>query len=179
MLSKLKSGGTALLGFVFIVALLAVVGLLIEGAGWITAKIYPWIQLFAVLAVAVLFLVLLPLSAFKKTRTFAATSTMYVSLFLGLRLWMDGLLTTLAFWGVGGVVVGLFLAGVGVVPVGMLAALFHAEWARLFDLIIFTALTFGARYFAFWLAAKIDRDAELEAQRQILIDVPYTLDQEV
>jgi hypothetical protein len=176
LLNKLKSGGTAVLGVLIIVALLALVGLVIEGAGWVTAKVFPWVQFFAVLALAVMVLVLLPLSAFKKTRPFAAMCILYISFLLGLRLWMDGLLATLTFWGVGGVIVGLLFAGVGVVPVGMLAALFHGQWAQLIDLIAFTFFTFGARFFAIWLGSKIDRDAQIEADKKSFMEITGTLD---
>jgi hypothetical protein len=89
---------------------------------------------------------------------------------------MDGLLATLTFWGVGGVIVGLLFAGVGVVPVGMLAALFHGQWAQLIDLIAFTFFTFGARFFAIWLGSKIDRDAQIEADKKSFMEITGTLD---
>ena len=179
LLNKLKSGGTVVLGFLAIVGLLAIAGLVIEGAGWITAKVYPWVQFFSVLALAIMVLVLLPLSAFRKTRPFAAMCILYISFLLGLRLWMDGLLTTLTFWGVGGVIIGLLFAGVGVVPVGILAALFHGAWPHSISLIVFTLLTLGARFFAVWLGMKIDRDAEIEADKKAFLEITGTLDPEI
>ena len=58
------------------------------------------------------------------------------------------------------VIIGLCFAGIGVLPIGILAALFHAKWSALFELIMLTILTFGSRLFALWLAAKIDAEAE-------------------
>jgi hypothetical protein len=59
-----------------------------------------------------------------------------------------------SFMGTWAVITGLCFAGIGVVPVGMLAALFHGMWARLAELIVLIVLTFGSRFFAAWLAAK-------------------------
>lgn len=67
---------------------------------------------------------------------------------------MDGLLVTLSTWGVVAVIIGLCFMGVGVVPIGMLAALFHGQWEELFDLIILIVLTFGCRFFSIWLDEK-------------------------
>ena len=56
-------------------------------------------------------------------------------------------------WGFAGLVLGLLLAGGGVVPVALLAALFHSEWSVLFALVLGIALTFGTRFFGLWLMA--------------------------
>jgi GAF domain-containing protein len=45
---------------------------------------------------------------------------------------------------------------VGIVPVGMLAALVQGDWADLIVFVIFIILTFGLRALAFWLATKAD-----------------------
>jgi len=48
-------------------------------------------------------------------------------------------------WGMFAVIVGLFIAGVGVVPIAILASLIHTEWLILIQLIILLGLTFGSR----------------------------------
>ena len=70
-------------------------------------------------------------------------------------------------WGMVGVIIGLVIAGVGVVPVAMLAALLHGEWQALIVFVIFIVLTFGLRALGFWLAKKVDeRAARLSFQRE-------------
>jgi TPR repeat protein len=56
-----------------------------------------------------------------------------------------------------GVFVGIFMGGVGIVPLGMLASLFNGDWYAIGILVFGLALTFGARIIAIMLAAWIDR----------------------
>ena len=63
-----------------------------------------------------------------------------------------GLLLTLALWGVLAVIIGLFLFGVGVVPIAMLATLFNGMWLELGLLFLAVILTFGCRLLGIVLA---------------------------
>ncbi|MDR3739489.1 MAG: hypothetical protein P4L40_10760 [Terracidiphilus sp.] len=156
MIEKLKSAGAVVIGFlIFVVALLAI-GLLIGGAGWVSERLLPWFSVASLIALLVIVFILLPLSAFRTTRGFAALVIMYLSFLFGVTVWMEGLLTTLSIWGTGAVVFGLFLGGVGVVPIAMLATLFHGLWGRLGELIGLVVITFGCRFFALWIASKAD-----------------------
>ena len=58
-----------------------------------------------------------------------------------------------------GVIIGLAFAGVGIVPVAMLAELLYGEWQVLFGFVILIVLTFGLRALGFWLAKKVDERA--------------------
>jgi uncharacterized protein YacL len=67
-----------------------------------------------------------------------------------------------------GVIIGLMIAGVGIVPVGMLAVLLQGEWQALIAFVILILLTFGLRALGFWLAKKVDeRTARLSFQREM------------
>jgi hypothetical protein len=69
---------------------------------------------------------------------------------------LEGLLLTLAIWGVGAVFIGLFLAGVGVVPIAMLATLLKGMWGPLIELVLLTIMTFGSRIGAMSLAESLE-----------------------
>ena len=56
-----------------------------------------------------------------------------------------GLLLTWMLWGGFAVMIGLFLCGVGVVPMAMLATLFSGMWLELGLLFLAIVLTFGTR----------------------------------
>ena len=56
-----------------------------------------------------------------------------------------GLLLTLDLWGGCAAVIGLFLLGIGVVPIAMLATLFNGMWIELGLLVLAVVLTFGLR----------------------------------
>jgi hypothetical protein len=157
MFEKLKSLGFGVLGLIAITAMLFLVGLLIGGASWLSNHLLPWFMLASTITFIVLILILLPLSAFRHTRSFAAVAILYASFLFGVTVWMDGLLTTEALWGTWAVIVGLCFAGVGIVPIGMLAALFHGKWSVLGELIVFTVLTFASRFYAIWLGEHDER----------------------
>lgn len=159
MNEKLKSVGTVALGLIFFLGLLIVIGLLIGGVAWVSSRLLPWLSIASVFAFALLILVLLPLSAIRATRSFAAVTILYISYLFGATVWIEGLLTTLSLWGGWAVIVGLFFAGVGVVPVGMLAALFHKQWWQFLELVGLIILTFGCRIYALWISQIVDEAA--------------------
>ena len=110
-----------MMGVLVFAAFIMVPILLISGGSVVAPKIYPFLDGAAVIALIVDVLVLLPLLAFRRTRTASAAAIYFSSYIFGFVTWLQGFIVTLYFWGVIGVVVGLFIAGVGVVPIAMLA----------------------------------------------------------
>lgn len=88
-------------------------------------SLYTWTLDIAELAIAVCFVVLAPLSLFRRTRGISALGYLVASYLFGVNLFIFGIIVTLSEWGVVALVIGLFLAGVGVVPVALLASIFH------------------------------------------------------
>ena len=83
----------------------------------------------------------------------------FVSSYLfGAALWLTGVAVVYDYWGFFGLILGLLMAGVGVVPLGMLAAALHGAWLEVVNFVVVVGLTFGTRFFALYLASKIDRD---------------------
>lgn len=70
----------------------------------------------------------------------------------GLASWIYGLLVTLALWGWIAIIIGLILGGVGVIPIGMLASLFHGRWDIFFTLLMLIVITYGTRMVALALS---------------------------
>jgi hypothetical protein len=90
-------------------------------------------------------LVLVPFAFISTTRP-RALFWMYIGSFVyGVAAWMLGLVITLEYWGVFAVLLGLVLLGVGVVPLGFLAALFHTDWTAVLGMLVLLILTFGTR----------------------------------
>ncbi|MBK8384258.1 MAG: hypothetical protein IPL11_00660 [Candidatus Accumulibacter sp.] len=83
------------------------------------------------------------------------------SYIFGFVLWICSFLLVLDLWGMFAVVVGLLMAGIGIVSVAILAALFHADWESLGGLAIMIGATFGVRFLSVWLASKADREREV------------------
>jgi hypothetical protein len=150
---KLKNIGGCLLGAVGFAALLTLTVLFFLGAERVSVHMLPWLWHGCTIAIAIL-LVLLPLSAIKRARGFTSATIFVISFIFGISAWMDGLLVTLSTWGVVAAIIGLCIGGIGVVPLGILAALFHGQWEQMFELIILIVLTFGCRFFSVWLDGK-------------------------
>jgi len=94
-------------------------------------------------------------------RGFAAMGFLISSFVFGVILWILSLLYTLDTWGAVAAIIGIFLMGVGIVPVALLAALFHADWSSIGSLAILIVATFGVRMLSLWLAAKADRERQI------------------
>ena len=147
-------GGLLIMG-AFLVVGVVITLLFIFGAAWASSKLLP---LFAVLTWAglgIVVFILLPLAIPRATRGFSSVALFIASYVFGATLWMEGLLLTLAIWGVGAVFIGLFLAGVGVVPIAMLATLLKGMWGPLIELVLLTIMTIGSRIGAVSLAESL------------------------
>src|SRR5258708_11689438 len=91
---------------------------------------------------------------------------MVASYFFGACFWFLSLLLTYQLWGIGAVIFGLVVMGMGIVPGGLAATVFHGEWGHLLDLVILVITMFGTRLFAFWLATKADADQPAKTEIQ-------------
>jgi hypothetical protein len=159
--------------FLLALAVAAVLGLLsfifIYGAEFVSAWTLPYMA--SAIRVAMLVCIfMLPLSLIHKARLVTATGFMISSYVFGICAWMLGLLTTLHYWGVIGVIVGLAIAGLGVVPVAMLAAAIHTSWDEVLFLAVALIFTYGARMLALWIGAKYD----IEEERRKMPDLKRT-----
>jgi hypothetical protein len=152
----LKKLGNYALGAAFFVALFAVPFLFIKGAVWASEHLLEPLITIAWWVLGVTVVVGLPLAIFKRMRAFVAVAILYSSFVYGLLAWLTGFVITYTYWGVFGVVLGLFFAGVGVVPFGLLASAFHG-WNGFVPLLVLVVLTFGTRIGAFALATSADK----------------------
>ena len=165
-MNALKSAGMVFLGIAAFIAL-AILGLVfLYGAVWVSAHIFEYVIIGALIAFAVCIFILTPLSFFHKTRIVPMFGFMVCSYVFGLCTWILGLLTAYIYWGIGGIFIGLVLGGIGVVPIGILAALFHPDWGTALMLVVASVFTFGARGIALWLGHVEDR---VEEKRRLKI----------
>ncbi len=142
--------------FLFIAAILFVLAclgiLFIEGSVWVGEHMLPWLEPFMWAVLVVNAVVGAPLALFARTRALAATIFIIASWIYGLTLWFWALVLTYTIWGVVAVFIGLFLLGVGVVPVAMLATVIDGQVATTAQLLLLTVVTFGARRIGMLLA---------------------------
>jgi len=177
MLKKLGNGalgaGYIALGAAFFVATLALPVLFIKGAMWASGHLLGPLVTLGWWVLAVTFLVALPLAISKRMRGSVAIAIMYSSFVYGLIAWLTGFVITYDYWGIFGVVFGLFFFGVGVVPLGLLASAFHG-WDGFVPLLVLVVLTFGSRIGAFALASSAEnnsRDWESDPEWELALAV--------
>lgn len=154
MKDALKSVGSFILGICFFVGMTLLAVMLVKGGVWLSERVYPWLVVLTAIALLVVILVLLPLAIFRRTRAFAGGGIYIASFVFGLTLWVWSLLTSYTLWGIGGTTIGLLLGGIGVVPIAILASLFHGLWSMAGQLLLVTAITFGTRFFGLHLMTK-------------------------
>jgi hypothetical protein len=145
-LKKIANASLGLLipvGFIILLFLFAVT---IRGMVWASDKALPWLVAAGWIAIAICLFVLSPLCIFRKTRPWAGIGFAYASLVFGLELWAYSCLFVVYKWGYVGLGIGLLFAGVGVVPMAFVAAILHAEWSALLEIVLGLCLTFGTRY---------------------------------
>lgn len=113
-------------------------------------------------------LVLLVFALIPKARG-AIGLIIYISSYLyGLSAWIYGLAVTLALWGWLAVIIGMILGGIGVVPIGLLATMFHGEWSIFWTLLFTAVLTYGSRIVGHTL---VNSSASLSKNDGDIIDV--------
>lgn len=159
MKETLKTVGSFFVGLLFLVGCVLVALLFINGGAWLSDMVYPWLVGLSVLAAAVSVLVFLPLAAFRKTRGFSGAGFYATSYVFGATLWVWSFLLTYALWGGIALFIGLFFAGVGVVPIAMLATAFKGMWPFCGQLMLLLVITFGTRLFGAFLIAKAEEHA--------------------
>jgi hypothetical protein len=157
MKEKFQNIGYTLLGIGIFVGIILLAVFFIKGGLWLSELLYPWLSLISAIAFFVCLFILLPLAIFRKTRAFSGLGLFIASYVFGATLWVWGFLLTYVLWGVVALFIGLFLAGIGVVPIAMLATLFNGEWSILGQLVLLLIFTFGTRMLGYHLVEKAEQ----------------------
>jgi hypothetical protein len=93
-----------------------------------------WVPFVVGITTAVCIFILAPLGIFRATRGFAGIGLVGASWMLGAILWIYGAIATFIYWGLIGLIVGLVVAGIGVVPMGFLALALQSQWEWFWNL---------------------------------------------
>lgn len=122
-------------------------------------SIYVFMQpIFGIASMLVIF-VFIPLGLFKRTRGFSAGALMISSFIFGFTTWLFSAAVTFGLLGWFWLIVGLLFAGLGVAPLGIIAALLNGLGSAAFGIVFGLFLTIGSRI----LANHWGKRAELEA----------------
>lgn len=165
--ARVKSFGGMVFGFAMLIGLLAFGITLLSGVAAFSVWVFRWTIPVFTWALAISVVILAPLALIPRTRGYSAIGFIIASFALGAVLWLWGMAYTYSAWGMLGVIVGLFLLGVGVLPVAMLAALFDGDWGNLTMFIVTGGLMLGLRILASWLAEKADERTRAASQMTV------------
>ncbi len=154
-MNTLKSIGGTLLGIAVFVGIIVATILFFTFGAKAAFTISPFVNWLAgVLFIINLFVLLF--APIPKVRGVAGLIVYISSYAYGLSAWIYGLAVTLAFWGWLAVIIGIFLGGIGVVPIGMLTSIFNGRWDIFWTLLLTIVLTYGARIIGYALANSVD-----------------------
>ena len=124
-----------------------------ETLATIAVKTYSFLLPISWLVLVIAIFVLIPMALFKNTRRQAGTGIFMASWLFGLTTWTLGATITFATYGWVGLLIGLFLMGVGVVPIAIFAAFFSLKSMSLgVSLIVMSVIVYAARVFGVALA---------------------------
>lgn len=122
-----------------------------------TLSAYRFLLPMAWVVFGISIVVLLPLCAWRKTRSSAAGWLLASSYVIGLTTWFLGAGITFASFGWFGLVIGLLVLGVGVVPLGIMGAFFKLDANGLAtSMLVMLIVTFGMRFAAAYFTEKSD-----------------------
>lgn len=120
-------GGCLALIVIAIIGLVLLVMLLRE-TPWITKNFYPWTVQAAKIALFFVVPTCSVLAFFKKYRGLGGLGLALSSYVIGFSLWVWSLIVAYSLAGVFWIIVGLLFAGLGVIPIAIIAAALKAQW---------------------------------------------------
>lgn len=126
--------------------------------------IAQWMALPFIWAMAILILILAPLSAFRKLRALTQSGFMIVGTVLFSILTCVSPVYVGHTWGDFWVFVGFFITFIGCIPFGFLAALFTGDWPMLILYVICLSSLFGSAY------AALIQHKELDGKTKLPVD---------
>src|SRR4030065_2757888 len=156
MYDKLKSIGWTIIGTGIVLAMIMLTIFFIKGGVWLASKVLPWLQVIMWVVFTLDILIILSLGIFKKTKGASGIALFLSSFVYGLTLWLWGLLLTYMIWGIVPVIIGLFIMGVGVVPIALLAVAIEGDWAIFWQLILLLVITVGSRALGYYFTRRAD-----------------------
>lgn len=153
MSETLKSIGETAAGILVLLAIITVIAFFFVGGVWLGETILPSLISVASLILVLDICLLLPLAVFRATRGASGIGLFLSSYVYGATVWLWSLVLVDAVWGVGMVIVGMFIAGIGVVPLAVIATGVNGASSIAGQIIFLVALTYGFRMAGLYLSA--------------------------
>lgn len=157
MKEKLKALQGLLIGIIFFIPLILLIITFISGIEWYWNNIMNSNILHYIFwGTLILFVIGLFLAFIKPARFVGSTIMFITSYVFGAITWLFSLGIAWALWGLISVIIGLFIAGVGVLPVAILASIFTGNWSFLLIFLVLIISFIVPRILAYYFAEKCD-----------------------
>jgi hypothetical protein len=140
----MKAFGFFLLFVIMLIAMVAISISLFRGTIWASGVIFPYVVAFNGLVLAFTIFVLLPNAVFSSTPRFAGYGLIVASSVSGFTAWLWCLLLSYSTFGLVPMFLGLFMFGVGVVPLAIFGMLINGMWSSLGELLLWTICVAGS-----------------------------------
>lgn len=168
ILGSIKSIGRFIIGISVIFGLLVLLTVLFKGGITLAEKILPLLLKVSNIITFFIVFILLPIACFKKTRKYSAIILYFLSNFYGFSLWIYSALVVYVFWGLIALFIGLFLMGIGVLPIAIIVAIFNGQWLILLSLIYLMALTYGSRVIGIKILERVEEEKYQNKSEKII-----------
>jgi hypothetical protein len=119
-------------------------------------KLFPILFLIGMVLFLLNIFLFLPLSFFRKTDIVSGFAFFISSHLFGLLLLLYSISAVYVLWGLGGVIFGLLLGVIGVIPLALIASLLAGQWWLLLSLLLGIISTIGFRVLGVYLLSKYD-----------------------
>jgi hypothetical protein len=155
-MNTIKTIGKCAGYFLIMVAVILGIDLFFYGTGWVAEKILPALNWIATIWMLIMVVVGTPFLFSRKTRGLVGFGWMQWGGFTAIIIWLTCLVVVLQIWGIWAAILGVILAGIGIVPVALAALAIHSEWAVFWVILGTIGMIWGARGFGFLMMTKSD-----------------------
>jgi hypothetical protein len=126
----------ALISIAVLFGIVLIIGLFISGGSLLVNLLLPGFITLSYIWIALNLLIFLPAGYFLKNKEVSGKSLLFSSFFLGITLWSWCLVLTFKTFGWFGVLIGVILLGIGIIPAGILAAIITQQFNVLLILLL-------------------------------------------
>lgn len=113
-----------------------------------------WFPVITLVTLLISAFVFAPLGLFHSTRSFAANALIASSYLVGMMLWVIASFYAFSFFSWWGVLIGIALLGIGVIPVALLGLAMASEWTEVLMLLCVLTAGYGFRLLGVWYLSR-------------------------
>lgn len=168
----MKKSGGFLLGLAVFAGFFLLAMAMFAGFAAVSAFLYPIIAGLAGLSVILFVFGVLPMSFFKRYRTFLAAASIMLSYVCGIAVWLFSFLTIVFYLGWFALFFLFVFRAVSVIA--CLGLAFKGRWDVAIGILVGLAVTYGMRFYGMWLASIDARTVREEYDVEIIDDAPST-----